>query len=276
MTTRAGRRSDRPGDRTTLIALKVFRRSASPDGLAAGTSEDLVERLEQRIRAFLAYFDAHPDYIEVAQPRLPQEVVRNGITVTKASTNILAVVTLEPTSADFPRGVSYRIPYDTTYFITASMKEVIKTLLEAVALVLVVVFVFLQSWRATQIPLLAVPVAVIGTFAGMLVLGFSINTLTLFGLVLAIGIVVDDAIVVAENVERIGVALLAVSSGAGAAAHRSIGTGVIGGMLAATFLAIFFVPVFFVLIQRGAELVTGRRTAEAAEDAEPEAVLTPA
>ena len=83
------------------------------------------------------------------------------------------------------------------------MEEVIKTLLEAIGLVLIVVYVFLQTWRATLIPLLAVPVAIIGTFAGMLALGFSINTLTLFGLVLAIGIVVDDAIVVVENVERI-------------------------------------------------------------------------
>ncbi|MDX9912862.1 MAG: multidrug efflux RND transporter permease subunit [Phycisphaerales bacterium] len=110
---------------------------------------------------------------------------------------------LDDASTSFPQGVKYTIPYDTTAFISASMKEVVHTLLEAVVLVLLVVFVFLQSWRATLIPLLAVPVAIIGTFGGMLALGFSINTLTLFGLVLAIGIVVDDAIVVVENVERI-------------------------------------------------------------------------
>ena len=110
---------------------------------------------------------------------------------------------LDAASADFPEGVNYRIPYDTTEFISSSMEEVVSTLFEAVALVLIVVFIFLQSWRATLIPLLAVPVAIVGTFAGMLLLGFSINTLTLFGLVLAIGIVVDDAIVVVENVERI-------------------------------------------------------------------------
>ncbi len=109
----------------------------------------------------------------------------------------------EEASESFPQGVEYSIPYDTTEFISASMEEVVHTLLEAVLLVLLVVFMFLQSWRATLIPLLAVPVAIIGTFAGMLLLGFSINTLTLFGLVLAIGIVVDDAIVVVENVERI-------------------------------------------------------------------------
>ena len=111
--------------------------------------------------------------------------------------------TLDDLSRSFPTGVSYGIPYDTTEFIRVSIKEVVHTLLEAVVLVLLVVFVFLQSWRATLIPLLAVPVSVVGAFAGMLALGFSINTLTLFGLVLAIGIVVDDAIVVVENVERI-------------------------------------------------------------------------
>ncbi|MEG6552480.1 efflux RND transporter permease subunit, partial [Desulfocurvibacter africanus] len=110
---------------------------------------------------------------------------------------------LKQASASFPPGVSYRMPYDTTTFIQDSMSEVVSTLLEAVGLVLVVVFLFLQSWRATLIPLLAVPVAIIGTFAGMLALGFSINTLTMFGLVLAIGIVVDDAIIVVENVERL-------------------------------------------------------------------------
>lgn len=104
---------------------------------------------------------------------------------------------------EFPTGVTWTVPFDTTPFISDSIEKVIHTLLEAVVLVILVVYIFLQSFRATLIPLLAVPVAIIGTFAGMLALGFSINTLTLFGLVLAIGIVVDDAIVVVENVERI-------------------------------------------------------------------------
>ena len=103
----------------------------------------------------------------------------------------------------FPAGVRWSVPFDTTPYITASIYEVVKTLFEAMLLVTLVVFVFLQSWRATLIPVLAVPVSVIGAFFGMQVLGFSINLLTLFGLVLAIGIVVDDAIVVIENVERI-------------------------------------------------------------------------
>ncbi len=102
----------------------------------------------------------------------------------------------------FPPGVSYDIPYDTTRFIEVSIDEVIKTLRDAMILVLLVVFLFLQSWRATLIPAVAVPVSLIGTFAGMEALGFSINTLTLFGMILAVGIVVDDAIVVVENVER--------------------------------------------------------------------------
>lgn len=103
----------------------------------------------------------------------------------------------------FPAGIDYAVPYDTTKFINVSVDEVIKTFVEAIILVIIVVFVFLQNWRATLIPIIAVPISIIGTFAGMYVLGFSINMLTLFGLVLAIGIVVDDAIVVLENVERL-------------------------------------------------------------------------
>ena len=109
---------------------------------------------------------------------------------------------MEKLSKSFPAGVSYDIPYDTTTFIDVSIKEVVKTLIEATLLVILVVFLFLQSWRATLIPAVAVPISLIGTLAGMEALGFSINTLTLFGMVLAIGIVVDDAIVVVENVER--------------------------------------------------------------------------
>ena len=103
----------------------------------------------------------------------------------------------------FPEDVGYLIPYDTTRFVSASINEVLKTILEAAAIVVLVVFVFLQTWRATLIPMLAVPVSLIGTFAGLWLFGFSINTLTLFAMVLAIGIVVDDAIVVLENVERL-------------------------------------------------------------------------
>jgi len=103
----------------------------------------------------------------------------------------------------FPPGLAYSIPYDTTRFVKVSIREVVITLAEAMVLVFLVVYLFLQNWRATLIPFTAVPVSLIGTFAGLLMLGYSINTLTLFGMVLAIGIVVDDAIVVLENVERI-------------------------------------------------------------------------
>ena len=102
----------------------------------------------------------------------------------------------------FPKGLDYKIVYDTTPFIKESIVEVFKTLRDAIALVAIVVLIFLQNWRATIIPLIAVPVAIVGTFAAMAAMGFSLNNLSLFGLVLAIGIVVDDAIVVVENVER--------------------------------------------------------------------------
>ena len=122
--------------------------------------------------------------------------------------NALAVAgDVKRTMADiaqrFPHGLTYSIPYDTTRFVEVSIREVVETLLIAMVLVFLVVYLFLQSWRATLIPFAAVPVSLIGTFAGLLMLGYSINTLTLFGMVLAIGIVVDDAIVVLENVERI-------------------------------------------------------------------------
>ncbi|WJN58552.1 efflux RND transporter permease subunit [Pseudomonas sp. SO81] len=111
--------------------------------------------------------------------------------------------TMERLAKRFPEGIAYKIPYDTTKFVEVSIEEVIHTFIEALVLVMLVVFIFLQNWRATLIPVLAIPVSLIGTFAGMYMLGFSINLLTLFGMVLAIGIVVDDAIVVLENVERV-------------------------------------------------------------------------
>ncbi len=111
--------------------------------------------------------------------------------------------TMQDLKGRFPKGFTYSTPYDTTRFVEVSIREVVKTLVEAMALVFLVVFLFLQNWRATLIPFAAVPVSLIGTFAGLFLLGYSINTLTLFGMVLAIGIVVDDAIVVLENVERI-------------------------------------------------------------------------
>jgi multidrug efflux pump len=125
---------------------------------------------------------------------------RPGTNALQASADVHT--TLERLKQSFPPGVEYRIVYDPTVYVRESINAVAHTLLEAILLVVLVVVVFLQTWRASIIPLVAVPVSLIGTFAIMLGLGFSLNTLSLFGLVLAIGIVVDDAIVVVENVER--------------------------------------------------------------------------
>ena len=111
--------------------------------------------------------------------------------------------TMDRLSKRFPKGVEYRIDYDTTIFVRESIKEVLKTLIEAIILVFLVIYIFLQDWRSTIPPAIEIPVSLIGTFAVMAAFGFSINTLTLFGLVLAIGLVVDDSIVVVENVTRI-------------------------------------------------------------------------
>ena len=110
---------------------------------------------------------------------------------------------MEDLKAYFPQGVSYSIPYDSSDFVSISIRQVAETLVEAIVLVFLVMFLFLQNWRYTIIPTLVVPIALLGTFATLLALGFSINVLTMFGMVLVIGIVVDDAIVVVENVERI-------------------------------------------------------------------------
>ncbi len=125
---------------------------------------------------------------------------RPGTNALDASDQVRA--TMDLLKKDFPEGVDYRIVYDPTRFVRSSIESVVETLFEAIALVVLVVMVFLQTWRASIIPLVAVPVSLVGTFAVMYAFGFSLNTLSLFGLVLSIGIVVDDAIVVVENVER--------------------------------------------------------------------------
>jgi multidrug efflux pump len=125
---------------------------------------------------------------------------RPGSNALQASSDVRAL--MERLQESFPDGVQYRIVYDPTSYVRQSVKAVVVTLFEAILLVVLVVIVFLQTWRASVIPLVAVPVSLVGTFAVMLMFGFSLNTLSLFGLVLAIGIVVDDAIVVVENVER--------------------------------------------------------------------------
>jgi hydrophobe/amphiphile efflux-1 (HAE1) family protein len=142
----------------------------------------------------------------------------------------------------FPADVDYLIPYDTTRFVSASIKEVVHTIVEAAVIVVLVVFIFLQSWRATLIPMLAVPVSLIGTFAGLWLMGFSINTLTLFAMVLAIGIVVDDAIVVLENVERLMREEHMSPVDASIEAMREVSGAVVGIVLV---LCAVFIPVAF-------------------------------
>src|SRR6202000_342774 len=150
--------------------------------------------------------------------------------------------TMKELSKTFPEGVSYEIDYDPTVFVRHSIEAVVHTLFEAVGLVVLVVILFLQTWRASVIPLVAVPVAIVGTLAALLAAGFSINSLTLFGLVLATGIVVDDAIVVVENIERKIEEGLAPRAAAHAA-MKEVTRPIISIMLV---LCAVFVPVAFV------------------------------
>ena len=166
---------------------------------------------------------------------------RPGTNALEASAQIIAE--MDKLKQDFPPGLEYRIVYNPTDFIKESIREVYKTLIEAIILVVIVVIVFLQSWRTALIPIIAIPVSLIGTFAIMAALGFSLNTLTLFGLVLAIGIVVDDAIVVVENVER----NIAQGLTPRDAAHRTmdeVGSAVlaIALVLVAVFVPTAFIP----------------------------------
>lgn len=154
-----------------------------------------VARVELGARDYVtnSYLDGKPAVV-LAVSQLP------GSNALETAANVKQ--TIQELSRDFPPGLEYRIVYDTTGFIAESINELVKTIGEAVVLVVLVVLLFLQRWRAAIIPVLAIPVSLIGTFAVMSALGYTINNLTLFGLVLAVGIVVDDAIVVVENVER--------------------------------------------------------------------------
>lgn len=151
-------------------------------------------------------------------------------------------ITMEGVKKKFPPGIDYVIPFDTTKFVNASIKEVVTTLIEAMLLVALVVYVFLQNWRATLIPLIAVPVSLIGTFAGLWLFGFSVNTLTLFAMVLSIGIVVDDAIVVLENVERLMAERKMAPKEAAYEAMREVSGAVVAIVLV---LSAVFIPVAF-------------------------------
>ena len=161
-----------------------------------------VLRLKDVARLELGAFSYDQQVTLDGQPTIAMGVfLQTGANALEVAEKVTA--RMEELKVKFPEGMDYVIPFDTTRFVSASIHEVVKTLVEAMILVLAVVYIFLQNWRATLIPMIAVPISLIGTFAGLWLFGFSINTLTLFAMVLAIGIVVDDAIVVLENVERI-------------------------------------------------------------------------
>ena len=185
-----------PGRFSTVEEFENIILRANPDGTTLKLKDVARVELGSQTYEFNGSFNR--------QPAVPVGIYlspgANAVATAKAVQNYL-----KEAAQNFPAemDLTYDTAYDTTLFVTESIKEVIKTLVEAMVLVFLVVYLFLKDWRATLIPCLAVPVSIIGAFAGMEVMGFSINTLTLFGLVLAIGMVVDDAIVVIENVERI-------------------------------------------------------------------------
>ncbi len=194
-----------------------------------------VARVEVGARAYVtnSYLDGSPAVaLGIFQ--------RPGSNALASAEEIIAA--MDELAAEFPAGLEYRVVYNPTEFIAASIDEVYATIFEAALLVIVVILVFLQSWRTALIPIVAIPVSLIGTFALMSALGFTLNLLTLFGLVLAIGIVVDDAIVVVENVER------NIRDGLSprAAAHRTVDE-VSGAIIATTLVLVaVFVPSAFV------------------------------
>ena len=205
----------------------------APGGLITRVRD--VARIELAARDYSvnSYLDNQPA-VAMAIAQLPGS---NALATSQAVERAM-----EEMSKGFPEGITYRIVYNPTVFVEESIKEVLHTLFEAVGLVVIVVLVFLQTWRASLIPLLAIPVSLVGTFAAMRAFGFSLNMLSLFGLVLAIGIVVDDAIVVVENVERHIAAGLAPRE----AAHRAMEE-VTGAVIAIAFgLSAVFVPTAFV------------------------------
>lgn len=183
-----------PGRLKTAEEFEEIILRANPDGTSLRLKDVARVELGSQTYEFTGFFNEQPA-VPIGVYLSPGANAVATADAVKKRMNELA--------ANFPGGIEYKVAYDTTLFVEASVEEVIHTLLEAMVLVFLVVYLFLHDWRATLIPCLAVPVSIVGAFAGMLLLGFSINTLTLFGLVLAIGIVVDDAIVVIENVERI-------------------------------------------------------------------------
>ncbi|MEO1192580.1 MAG: multidrug efflux RND transporter permease subunit [Pseudomonadota bacterium] len=205
------------------------------------TSDGQIVRLSDVGRVELGALDYTTNSYLNGKPAVALAIFqRPGSNALETADALLA--TMAELSESFPEGLAYEVVYNPTEFIAESISELIKTIFEAVALVVLVVLVFLQTWRASVIPIVAIPVSLIGTFAVMAAFGFSINNLTLFGLVLAVGIVVDDAIVVVENVER----NLADGLSPKEAAHKSMRE--VGGAIIAISLVLVavFVPTAFI------------------------------
>jgi hydrophobe/amphiphile efflux-1 (HAE1) family protein len=213
--------------------------SAQPDGSVVRVRDIARVELGSQDYSINAYLDNKPATAIVVFQRPGSNGLATAQAVRAAMDNL---------ARSFPPGVGYSVVYNTTEFIQASIDEVVKTLFEAVALVVLVVILFLQTWRAAIIPIVAIPVSLIGTFLVMSMTGITFNTLSLFGLVLAIGIVVDDAIVVVENVER----YLAEGMSAREAAHKTMDE--VGSALVAISLVLIavFVPTAFITGLQGA------------------------
>jgi hydrophobe/amphiphile efflux-1 (HAE1) family protein len=227
------------------IAVQTLGRLSSPDqfnDIVVATDQDgRVTRVRDIARVELGSQDyTRNAYLDNQVATAIGIFQRPGSNALATAATVLA--TMEELAKSFPPGLAYRVAYNTTEFIQQSVDEVIKTLFEAAALVVLVIILFLQTWRAAIIPIVAIPVSLIGTFFVMEAFGFSLNNLTLFGLVLAIGIVVDDAIVVVENVER----YLRQGMSPRDAAHKTMDE--VGGALVAIALVLcaVFIPTAFI------------------------------
>jgi hydrophobe/amphiphile efflux-1 (HAE1) family protein len=193
---------DKPG--AFQIAVQTLGRLANPEefaGIVVKQTPNAIVRLKDVARVELGALDYTTNSYLNLDPAVALAIFQRPGSNALATANAIRA-TLEGLSKRFPPGVEYRIIYDPTQFIQQSVNEVQKTIGQAIALVVLVVIVFLQTWRAAIIPLVAIPVSLVGTFFFMAMFGFTLNNLSLFGLVLAVGIVVDDAIVVVENIER--------------------------------------------------------------------------
>jgi hydrophobe/amphiphile efflux-1 (HAE1) family protein len=227
------------------ISVQTLGRLTSPeqfsDIIVATDTDGRVTRVRDIARVELgAYSYTSNAYLDGKVATAIGIFQRPGSNALKTASSVLQ--TMDELAKNFPPGLAYRVAYNTTEFVQQSVDEVIKTLFEAVVLVVLVIILFLQTWRAAIIPVVAIPVSLVGTFFVMAAFGFSLNNLTLFGLVLAIGIVVDDAIVVVENVER----YLSEGMSPRDAAHKTMDE--VGGALIAIALVLcaVFIPTAFI------------------------------